>query len=55
MRFYISGLIELLLFLAVIAGLVALRHTRLDNYLAIAWVSLMVVGFAGKGYALDVR
>ena len=43
MKVYVSGLVEFLLFIVVIAGLLALRHTRLDNYLAIAWVSLLIV------------
>lgn len=43
MKDYISGIVEFLLFIVFVAGLMALRHTRFDNYLAIAWVSLLTV------------
>jgi prolipoprotein diacylglyceryltransferase len=55
MKFFRSGLIELMIFVAVVAVLIALHSSRLDKGLAIAWMLLLVAGSARLIYKSGVH
>jgi cytosine/uracil/thiamine/allantoin permease len=46
MKFHLKGLVGFFIFLAVSAALIALYSRRLDNVLAIVWLSIVLAGSA---------
>ena len=50
MKFYRAGLTEFLVFMGVAGALIALHSRRLDNMLAITWLTILLAGSAFLAY-----